>query len=189
MQREDWKNVGISQSYTKKSNVDPPFWIKPPFGLIWQHMLSIHVPDENITHCKKHKRNYWKMPKLSSFEFRPLSWKSYAILNQTKKIFYETCPTWIQAQIQKQNAKMFKTHWVIVEKPVFSHLENHRHFENLWKKLPDFYKCWSRITKCGKFWITILLNLFWNSPEKISRWRPISNFSSKIDGTENLTRQ
>jgi hypothetical protein len=31
MQKEDWKNVGYSQGYVKKSDFDPPFWIEPPF--------------------------------------------------------------------------------------------------------------------------------------------------------------
>jgi hypothetical protein len=30
MQKEDCKNVGYSQSYVKKYNFDPPFWIEPP---------------------------------------------------------------------------------------------------------------------------------------------------------------
>jgi hypothetical protein len=31
MQKEDWKNVGYSQSNVKKTDFHPPFWIEPPF--------------------------------------------------------------------------------------------------------------------------------------------------------------
>jgi hypothetical protein len=55
-----------------------------------------------------------------------LLWISAAILNirrhvesDKKKFFCEIFPTKIQAQIMKQNAKMFKTHGVMVETPVF----------------------------------------------------------------------
>jgi hypothetical protein len=43
MQKEYWKNVGYSQSYVKKSDFEPPFWMEPPFCIIWQNMLLILV--------------------------------------------------------------------------------------------------------------------------------------------------
>jgi hypothetical protein len=49
---------------------------------------------------------------LCSFEFQPPSWTSDdsdAILYLTKKFFYKICATKIQVQINKQNAKMFKS--------------------------------------------------------------------------------
>jgi hypothetical protein len=40
----------------------------------------------------------------------------------------------------------------MVEKLIFSHFENHRHFENMWKELPNFFKFLSShiYAKCGE---------------------------------------
>jgi hypothetical protein len=47
MQKEDWKNVGYYQSYVKKTDFGPPFWIEPPF------LLLIHVAGENTNALQK----------------------------------------------------------------------------------------------------------------------------------------
>jgi hypothetical protein len=138
MQKEDWKNIGYSLSYVKKTDFDPPFWI---FWLIWQkYALDSCCWQKYKRIGKSERKNIGQCLKLCYFEFRPTKRTSDAILNLTKSFFFcEICPTKIQAQraqIIKHNAKKFKIHW---ENQFFSHIENHRHFENLWKNFPIFF--------------------------------------------------
>jgi hypothetical protein len=53
---------------------------------------------------------------------------------------------------------MFKTRWVKVEKSVFSHFENRRHFENMRKQLPNFSNFKAKI-----FWNNLEILKFKNS--------------------------
>jgi hypothetical protein len=109
MQKRDWKNVANFQSYAKK--IVPPFWIDPPF----------------LTNLAKYFRVlcFWQKYKLiakilKNFQFMPL-WILAAILEIKRHL--ESDKKLKSAQVrssnQKPNAKMFKTHRVMVEKPVF----------------------------------------------------------------------
>jgi hypothetical protein len=87
----------------KKSDLDPPFWIDPPFlsNLTKYGMLSIYVADKKQTHGKDRSRKCWKIEKLCYFERHLESDKNL--------FFYEIYPIEIQAHFKKQNAKMYTT--------------------------------------------------------------------------------
>jgi hypothetical protein len=123
------------------------------FCLVLLTVLSIYVADKNTNALQKTERkNIRKCQSYAPFNFsRHLGHQTLSWIWQ-KKIFCKMFPTKIQAHINKQNAKMFKTPWVVFKKWVFSHFENSRHFENLWKDLLILLKFWSFhiYTKSGK---------------------------------------
>jgi hypothetical protein len=85
-------------------------------------------------------------------------------LESDKKLFFcEICPNKIQAQILKQNAKKFKTHWFMVEKPIF---------QPFWKS-PPFWKPVKR-TSQFKFWRSYIYTKFgknFTSETKNFEWK------------------
>jgi hypothetical protein len=64
------------------------------------------------------------MPKLCCFEIWQPSWTSEAILNPTKNFFSMNYVQLKYKLNQKTERKKFKTHRVLVEKPVLGHFEN-----------------------------------------------------------------
>jgi hypothetical protein len=111
-----------SQSYVKKSDFDPPFldWTAIfDLWLIWKNMLLIHVAGKNTYALQQTERkNIGKCLSYATLIFgRHIGHQSPSWIWQ-KKIFCEICRTKIQAQIIKQNVKMFNTHWVMVIKPI-----------------------------------------------------------------------
>jgi hypothetical protein len=95
-------------------------------------MPSIHVADKNTNSLQKTgHRKYWKVPKLSSFEFRPPSWTSEAILNLTKKSSMEYVGLKYKPKSKNRTQKCSKLTEFWSKNPFFSHLENRHHFENL----------------------------------------------------------
>jgi hypothetical protein len=190
MQKEDWKNVGFSQSYDKKSDFDPPFWIAPSFlthltknaldSLCWLKYKRI-VEDRT--------EKYWKMLKFCHFEFRPAFWTSDAILNLTKN-FCSVKYFWLKYNLKSLNRtqKSSKHTELWLKILIFSHFENHRHFENLWKELPNFFQClcsysdkmWQKI-KIFKNTLFDLMSFFCNEfALGSSTWLEITSYQSNM---------
>jgi hypothetical protein len=83
------------------------------------------------------------MSKLCYFEFRPAYWTSDAIWNLTKNfssVKYVRLKYKLKSKTERKNVPNSLSAESWSKKPIFSYFENHRHFENLLKELPNFYK-------------------------------------------------
>jgi hypothetical protein len=110
-------------------------------------------------------------------------------LDSGKKLsFCKICPTKILAQIKKHNA-IFKIAVILKNcKIIFQ-------FFTIW--VSSLYNLWPKIKILKNvlfetkpfWWIDFFAQFFKKIALKKSRWRPISNFSSKIDRTKNFTSE